>query len=128
MKKRLYFILSIIVSFTLLSSHINRKDNSVLCLANVEALAENNESSTGLTCLGILDGALLHAQNVESDGMHSVQQCSVNIHVVLLNNLISLYLRISLKAYSKIINTFLYETLHKNVFILRFTFSLFLLI
>lgn len=55
MKKRLYFILSIIVivSFTLMSSHIKRKDNSVLCLANVEALAENNESSTGLTCLGI---------------------------------------------------------------------------
>lgn len=55
MKKRIFIasFIAVTLSLTLLSSHLNNKSTSVLSLANVEALADNTESTTTLTCLGL---------------------------------------------------------------------------
>lgn len=56
MKKKIFYSIFIIgtVLFTITKTHVNNNKNSALSLANIEALADNTEATTGLTCLGLL--------------------------------------------------------------------------
>lgn len=55
MKKKIIFATTLIglVTFTMINPYTNNKNSHKLLLVNVEALADNTESATALTCLGI---------------------------------------------------------------------------